>query len=98
MKIIKTTHVSGVLLDNMGNPMKEAQITVEKTDKDMSYTGLRTTIKTSIEGRYNFRLIEGFYKIFITPADKQTEIELGIAHVASRDYDTQYTIEELLDK
>ena len=98
MKTVKTTHIQGILLDNMGNTMNEATITAEKTDRDLSYTGLRVSTKTSIEGVYNFKLLEGFYRIFVTPSDKKTETEIGTVHVNAGDYDKAYTLEELLDK
>lgn len=93
-----TTHLQGMLYSNAGEPMPNAIITSEATDRDDSYEGHRTTVKTDQYGRYNFKLRLGWYKVYIAENEDSSERLIGKVHVCRHDYDSVYSIEQLLNK
>jgi hypothetical protein len=51
-----TTHLQGKLYGPTGEILPNAVITVEITDRNDSYVGLRTSTKTNEYGIYNFKV------------------------------------------
>jgi hypothetical protein len=93
-----TTHLQGTLLSPVGEPLPNAVITSEMTDADGSYVGVRVSVRTDENGKYNFKLVGGYHNIYVAKTEDDTEKLIGKVHVTGNDYDTVYTLEALLNK
>ena len=93
-----TTHLQGKLYGPTGEILPNAVITVEITDRNDSYVGLRTSTKTNEYGIYNFKVTGGYSNIYVAKDEDSSEYLLGKVHVAPSDFDKVYTIEGLLHK
>lgn len=98
MKKVITTHLAGILTDNVNEPYNRAEIQLEMTDADDSFTGLTTSVFTDKNGNYSFKLQGGYYNVYVVPNEDAIRVKLGKVHVTNKDFNTLYTLEELLDK
>ena len=98
MKKIITTHLRGILTNSVNEPYNNAEIIIEMTDADDSFTGLTTSVFTDRTGKYDFKLQGGYYNIYVVPTPDDIRVKIGKVHVATSDFNTLYTLEELINK
>lgn len=98
MKKIITTHLRGTLTNNVNQPLKNAEIQLEMTDADDSFNGLTSSAFTDEKGKYDFKIQGGYYNVYLIPTEFDVRVKLGKIHVTDKDFNTLYTLEELLDK
>lgn len=98
MKKTITTHLRGTLTNNVNQPLKNAEILIEMTDADDSFAGLSASVFTDKNGNYDFKIQGGYYNIYLIPTEDDIRVKLGKIHVTEKDFNTLYTLEELLDK
>lgn len=93
-----TTQLIGTLRKTNGEPYANAEIIIEMTDADNSFTGTRSSAYCDEYGEYNFKVLGGYHNIYILDNPDAVETKIGRVHVAPADYDKVYTLEDLLEK
>lgn len=93
-----TTSLVGTLLKTNAEPYSNAEVIIEMTDADNSFIGMRSSAYCDEKGKYSFKIMGGYYNLYILENPDAVETKIGKVHVSPSDYDRVYTIEELLNK